>query len=180
MTDNDLDTQLEALRIALDQSADVLDSVGPDDISKPSACRDWTVAELADHLVNGTANFTRKLRGEDVDYSAAGPNHEGDWAADQRAAATELLAAWGEAEPDSQPMGPDWQSAEVAVHTWDLADALGHSTADLDQTPAERGLAFMQQVLTDDMRGDHFGPAQTAPDGADAYTRLAAFAGRSV
>ena len=180
MTDNETDAQLEALRTALDQSADVLDAVGPDDVSKPTACRDWTVAELADHLVNGTTNFARKLRGEDVNYSAAGTSHEGDWAAAQRDAATDLLTAWNEVGADSQAMGPDWQSAELSVHTWDLADALGHPTGELDPTPAERGLAFMQANMSDEMRGDSFGPAQTAPDGADAYARIAAFAGRTV
>jgi hypothetical protein len=38
----------------------------------------------------------------------------------------------------------------------------------------------MQANLTDDNRGPVFGPGQPAPDGADAYQRIAAFAGRSV
>jgi hypothetical protein len=38
----------------------------------------------------------------------------------------------------------------------------------------------MQANLTDDNRGPVFGPEQPAPDGAGAYQRIAAFAGRSV
>jgi hypothetical protein len=34
--------------------------------------------------------------------------------------------------------------------------------------------------MTGDMRGDAFAPEQPAPAGADAYQRIAAFAGRSV
>ena len=66
------------------------------------------------------------------------------------------------------------------MHTWDLATALGRSTGDLDAEVAERGLAFMGASLTDDNRSPAFGPEQPAPEGADAYRRLAAFAGRSV
>jgi hypothetical protein len=51
---------------------------------------------------------------------------------------------------------------------------------DLDPAVAERGLSFMQQGLTDDNRGPVFGPEQPAPPDADAYTRIAAFAGRQV
>ena len=45
---------------------------------------------------------------------------------------------------------------------------------------AERGLAFMQAGLTADNRAPVFGPEQPAPPDADAYTRIAAFAGRAV
>jgi hypothetical protein len=38
----------------------------------------------------------------------------------------------------------------------------------------------MTASMTDDMRGAAFAPAQPAPDDADAYERIAAFAGRSV
>ena len=51
-------------------------------------------------------------------------------------------------------------------------------SAALDDEVAERGLAFMQQGLTADNRGEAFGPAVDVPDDAPAYDRLAAFAGR--
>ena len=38
----------------------------------------------------------------------------------------------------------------------------------------------MSQSLTDENRGGAFKPEQPAPDGANAYERLAAFGGRSV
>jgi hypothetical protein len=74
----------------------------------------------------------------------------------------------------------DWQCAELAVHTWDLATALGRSTGDLDAEVAERGLTFMRASLTEANRGPVFGPERPAPAGADAYQQAAAFAGRSV
>jgi hypothetical protein len=66
------------------------------------------------------------------------------------------------------------------VHTWDLAAALGRSSGDLDPEVAERGLVFMHANLTNDNRSPAFGPEQPAPDSADAYLRIAAFAGRPV
>ena len=45
---------------------------------------------------------------------------------------------------------------------------------------AERGLAFMQAGLTADNRAPVFAPEQPAPPDADAYDRIAAFAGREV
>ena len=73
----------------------------------------------------------------------------------------------------------DWQTAEIAVHTWDLARATGQ-TPPLDPAVAERGLAFMSGALTPENRGQAFGEEVTAPDDAPAYDRLAAFAGRSL
>ena len=66
------------------------------------------------------------------------------------------------------------------MHTWDLASALDRPTDDLDQDIAARGLEFLRAGLTDDNRAPAFGPARPAPDGADAYARIAAFAGRTV
>ena len=71
-------------------------------------------------------------------------------------------------------------AAELAVHAYDLTTALGRTTANLDPEVAEAGYAFMTASMTDDMRGDAFGPEQSAPANADAYGRIAAFAGRSV
>jgi hypothetical protein len=77
-------------------------------------------------------------------------------------------------------MPPDWQCAELAVHTYDLATAIGHSTGDLDPEVAERGLAFMQSHLTPANRAPAFEPEQPTPAAADAYVRIAAYAGRIV
>ena len=52
----------------------------------------------------------------------------------------------------------DWQTAEFAVHAWDLARAIGYAGR-LDPEVAERGLAFMTASLTDESRGGAFGPA---------------------
>jgi hypothetical protein len=95
------------------------------------------------------------------------------------AGADELLAHWRSVGDEAQPAQIDWQTAEFAVHTWDLAQATGW-TEPLDPVVAERGLAFMTNALTPDNRGQAFGPEQAAPADAGAYERIAAFAGRPI
>jgi uncharacterized protein (TIGR03086 family) len=174
------DEELEVLARGLEQTAVLVGEVPDDRLADPTPCDDWTVADLVDHVVLGTANFARTVRGEDVDWSAPTP-HVGPERVDAfRSAAADLLTAWREQGTDGAAIGPDWQSAEVAVHSYDLAAALGRPTADLDAEVAERGLAFMQANLNADNRGPAFGPEKPAPGDADPYQRIAAFAGRSV
>jgi uncharacterized protein (TIGR03086 family) len=176
----DRDDQLAVLSRGLDQAVDLLGSVDEQDLTRTTPCHDWSVADLVDHLVAAPANFASMVRGDEVDWSAPTPQVGDDRAKVFRASADELLEAWDSVGDGDAPTIPDWQSAEIAVHTYDLATALGRSTADLDPEPAERGLAFMQANLTAHNRGPAFRPEQPAPDGADAYQRIAAFAGREV
>jgi len=171
------DTADPVLSRALDQLATLLRSVGQDDHGRPTPCSDWTVSDLVDHVVQTPAKFAAMVRGEQVDWAAPTP-HVDDPVATYQENATALRAAWAE-HPDAQP-GPEWQCAEIAVHTWDLATALGRSTDTLDAEVAERGRAFMLASLNDDNRSPAFEPERPAPAGADAYTRIAAFAGRRV
>lgn len=174
------DDELAVLHRGLDQATSLLGSVDDDDLTNPTPCQDWTTAELVDHLAAAPARFARMLRGEEVDWSASDPQVGNARAETFRAGADDLIETWRGIGDADAPMGPDWQTSEVAVHTYDLAAALGHPTADLDPEVAERALAFMQANLTPDNRGPVFQPEQSAPDGADVYQRLAAFAGRTV
>jgi uncharacterized protein (TIGR03083 family) len=170
--------ELAVLSRGLDQVERLLGLVTEEDRSRRTPCEDWDVAELADHLVAGTASFARTVRGEQVDWTATPPSVDGDYAAEFHRNADGLRSAWDSAPDDAGQPGPDWQSAEIAVHSYDLATALGQSTDDLDAEVAERGLAFMRANLKPEMRSTAFKPEQPAPSGANAYQRIAAFAGR--
>lgn len=172
MSDN---AQLGVLSRALDQAGELLAGVDDDQYDASTPCHDWKVRELVDHLAAGPAKFAQQLRGEKVDWSGGEPTD--DPAGTFRSGAEELQAAWEGQEDTSMA---DFQSAELGLHTWDLATALGKDTAELDPEVAERGLAMMQRSLNDDNRGEAFGPEQPAPEGAGPYERLAAFAGRTV
>ena len=172
----------DAVRVlsrALDQTGDVLAEVRHDDLGRPTPCTDWTVQQLVDHLVATPGRFLQMMNGSQPDWSADAPRVSQDWAGAFRVSADDLIHAW-HGRPDTESASADWQSAELATHTWDLARAIGRSTDDLDAEVAERGLAFMRENLTADNRSVAFGPEQPAPEGASAYDRIAAFAGRTV
>ena len=81
------------------------------------------------------------------------PEHLTDgWASAFRSAGDDLMHLW-HAGGAGEGADPDWQTAEFAVHSWDLAHALGRSTAELDPEVAEQGLAFMRANLREEMRG---------------------------
>jgi len=137
------------------------------------------VQHLVDHLVATPGRFLQMMNGEQPDWAAEPPRITEDWAGAFRVSADDLIHAW-HGRPDAETASADWQSAELATHTWDLARAIGRSTDDLDAEVAERGLAFMQANLTADNRSVAFGPEQPAPADGSAYDRIAAFAGRTV
>jgi uncharacterized protein (TIGR03083 family) len=159
----------------LDQLGAVLGTVTPEDAGRATPCSEWNVADLSDHIVNSVAGMATMARGGEPDWSAA-THHDDPSTALQREGRVlvDALDAGNGGFPDGMA------AAELAVHTYDLTTALGRPTAGLDPEIAEVGLAFMSASMTADMRGDAFGPEQPAPAGADAYQRIAAFAGRSV
>ena len=164
---------------ALDQLETLLSQVPADRLEDETPCRDWTVRDLVDHVVQAPARFALMVRGEEVDWSAPTPHHD-DWLTAYRGHADELRAAWSAAQGDAAKPGvpADWQCAELAVHTWDLATAIGQPVDSLDTELADRGLVFMRAGLTSDNRAPAFDPEQPAPEGAGSYERIAAFAGR--
>jgi uncharacterized protein (TIGR03086 family) len=173
------DDDAAVLRRALDQLAGLLDDVPPASLTDGTPCEQWSVQDLVDHVVAAPDKFARMVRGEPVDWAQPTPSAGDDPASAFRAHADDLLRAWRDRDP-SGAVSVDWLCSEFAVHTWDLATALGRTTAELDPEVAERGLAFMRANLDDSKRGSAFGPERQAPEGADTYRRAAAFAGRSV
>jgi uncharacterized protein (TIGR03086 family) len=170
---------LDVLSRALDQTSAVLAAVEPAQLTEPTPCRDWDVAHLVGHLVNDPRNLLAMARGDEVDWSAQPEPPRSGWTEEFRRGADDLLAHWRGLGDEAPPAQIDWQTAEFAVHTWDLAQATGWPTP-LDPAVAEVALAFMSNALTPDNRGGAFGAEQPAPDGAGPYERLAAFAGRPV
>jgi uncharacterized protein (TIGR03086 family) len=171
------DNATQVLARGLDQLEALLRSVQQDDLGRPTPCSDWRVSDLVDHVVQAPGRFAAMVRGEQVDWAASTP-HLNDPVAAYQENARALRAALAE-HPDAQP-GADWQCAEIAVHTWDLATALGRSTDSLDPEVADLGRGFMAASLTDENRSPAFGPEVPAPEHADAYSRIAALAGRPV
>ncbi len=159
----------------LDQLDVLLSAVTPEDVGRATPCAEWTVADLADHIVNSVAGMATMARGGEPDWATA--THHDDPVSALRRQGGALIEAL-DASNGEFPEG--MAAAELAVHAYDLTVALGRTTADLDPEVAEAGRAFMTASMTDDMRGAAFGPEQPAPEDSDAYERIAAFAGRPV
>lgn len=165
---------------ALDQTGDVLAAVRDDQLSLPTPCAEWDVEQLIAHLVAAPGLFIVMARGDTPDWSAEPAPIGSDWAATFRSAADDLIHVWHQAGDSADPRQVDWQTAEFAVHTWDLARATGQST-DLDPHVAERGLAFLYgRLTTPESRGVYFGPEVRVSSDAPPYDRLAAYAGRDL
>jgi uncharacterized protein (TIGR03086 family) len=173
----DTERSLDVLSRAIDQAEAVLAEVSADQLSDPTPCSDWDLKALVSHLVADPRNFVAMGRGEEVDWSAPPPLPD-DWTAEFRSGGDELIGQWREAGDSASAQRIDWQTAEFAVHTWDVVRALGLSV-ELDDEVAQRGLDFMGAALTPDNRGDVFGPAVPVDDDLPVYDRLAAWAGRS-
>jgi uncharacterized protein (TIGR03086 family) len=180
MSSTPIETPIESVVIlsrALDQTGDVLAGVHEDQLSGATPCGDWDVGRLVAHVVAAPGHFLEMAQGGRPDWSAEPATVETGWAAAFRSAADDLIHFWHQAGPGADAGQVDWETAELAVHTWDLVRATGQRVH-LDDRIAERGLAFMQASLTAENRGAAFGPEVPAPDEGSAYDRLAAFAGR--
>lgn len=165
---------------ALDQAGDVLDHVHADRLDAPTPCAEWDVATLADHLVATPGQFLTMMRGAQPDWSVPPPRITHGWGPEFRIHADDLVHAWHELDGEPPPVPVGMQIAEVAVHTWDLATALGRSVDELDPEVAQVALDFLRANLKPEMRGAAFAGERSADPGAGPYGELAAFAGRSV
>lgn len=162
---------------ALDHAGDVVAAVHDQDMSAPTPCGDWTVAALIGHMLDDMDRFMEQAEGGDPEWSAPPDPVASNRRSDFRSRADDLIHRWHQRGEAAPPMQVDFQIAELALHSWDLARAAGEH-APLDTEVAERALAFLQQALTDENREPAFGPARQLPEGADAEERLVAFAGR--
>lgn len=169
---------------AVDQAGDVLDHVHRDALGASTPCEDWDLATLADHLCNSPRQFVAVMRGEEVDWAAAPPHVAEEWGPAFRVVGDDLVHAWHEHGSDDEagaaPMPVDMQTAELALHTWDVARTIGYPVEKLDPEIAERGLGFLRANLSAENRGGAFAPERQAADDAGAYERLAAYAGRGI
>lgn len=178
-----LDAQMgiQALIRSLTQASDLLDTVTEADLARPTPCVEWELRKLANHLIAQPRIYVTMLQGAPPGWNGREDytQHLGD---ELRTRGNTLVNLWREVPAaDALMVGdPDWQSMEVAVHTWDLAVALGRSTDDLDQSVAQRALVTLDRVLGPVRQGRAWGPVRQAPAGSNAYEHLAAYAGRVV
>lgn len=178
---------------ALDGLEAVLAAVPADRWDAPSACTEWTVRDVAGHLVWGQ----RQLRAWATGAAYDEPGAPGT-SAPRVLAGDDPLTTWRAARSASVPTLTDEALArvtsitgigevplaavvtllttDVVAHTWDIGSALG---MDVRLDPELVAAAFEWARANAVRRPGFFGPALEPPADADEQTRLLAFLGRA-
>ena len=176
--------------------ADLVEATTDADLSKPTPCPEFTVANLLDHIRSfplALAAAGRKERGQfnDVTPSAETNPLTGDWRAEIRQNLADMAAAWSAADAwdgmtriagmDSPAQMTGCVGAEeILVHTWDLAVATGR---EFTTTPEVIAAArFFLDATADPNRPSGtdvpFGPPTSPPANASPLDEVIALAGR--
>ncbi|MGA3540864.1 TIGR03086 family metal-binding protein [Micromonosporaceae bacterium DT194] len=161
--------------------------VAPDAWDNPAPCDGWVARDVVRHLVEWLPGFL--AAGSDVKLPAGPPVDEDPVAAwtvqrdavqallDDPATAERTLANPHIGEIPLDRAIDQFYTADVFMHTWDLARATGQDET-LDPERCAQLLAGMEPMEAA-MRGSgQFGPRVEVPADADVQTRLLAFIGR--
>jgi uncharacterized protein (TIGR03086 family) len=181
--------------LAVRASVELVGRARPADMARPTPCTDWTLHGLISHMTAQHYGFAAAAAG-DGDLARWRPRRLGsDPAADYRASAETVLAAFSaDGVLDRQfplpefaagPFFPARQAVsfhfvDYVVHSWDVAKALGieaHFTRDL----LNAALRVAQAVPDGEARlapGSAFSPAVAWQDGSP-LDQIAAVLGRS-
>jgi uncharacterized protein (TIGR03086 family) len=185
-TSTSVDTYSQVLGIVRTQVAGVCD----DDLARTTPCSEWDVAALVGHVIGAIEYYTMLARDGETKVRAVTvdlvPGDDGVARFD--AAAREGLAAWsapGALDRDCRMVLGSMPTraalaihvADLAVHAWDIARALGHTLV-LPDTLASSAYVTWQDVFTRLDRGVAF--AAEMPAGVDASPTelLVAYCGR--
>jgi uncharacterized protein (TIGR03086 family) len=175
-------------RLVAGRFSEVVRGVAPDAWDRPAPCEGWLARDVVRHLVEWLPGFLRGGAGVEL---PAGPSVDEDpveaWTV-HRDAVQALLddPATGEksfSNPHTGDLPLDqavdrFYTADVFLHTWDLARATGQD----ERLDPGKCAAMLEGMLPLDevLRGSgQFGPkVEVGPD-ADVQTRLLAFIGRT-
>ncbi|MDH4276604.1 MAG: maleylpyruvate isomerase N-terminal domain-containing protein [Acidimicrobiia bacterium] len=153
----DPSTAISLLVPVLDRLTDVVD-VPPDAFERPTPCRNFTVAELRNHVLAWLQFFAAALDDPDGESERIDPE---SWSVDAR--------------DDPAAIG------EYIVHGWDLSVATGRQWSVSDDA-AEQARLFLEGIVSPEYRGEDsgfFGEQIAVPGDAPMLERLLGFAGRN-
>lgn len=168
-----------------DAFAAKLAAVPPDGWSRPTPCEGWTVRELVAHVIDSQGLFLGLVGHELGDLPSVDDDPVAAWDAarakvqahldDPELAAAEYEGMFGRL---TFAQGVDrFLSADLVVHGWDLARAVGLDET-IDPEEVERGLRDFPEMGDAMRQPGGFGPAIEPVPGADPQTRLLNFLGR--
>lgn len=186
---------MELYRRAQDGFEEVLAAVGPDQWDAPSACAEWSVRDVAGHVVWGQRQIQAWATGTpDPDRAGApGSPHPGVLAG------SDPLATWRAARRESVATLTDEAlrrtttitgigevplaavltllTTDLMVHTWDVGHGLGMEVR-IDLELLDLGFEWARQGNAV-RRPGFFGPEVAPPAGSDEQTRFLAYLGRT-
>jgi uncharacterized protein (TIGR03086 family) len=149
-------------------------------LENTTPCEEWTVRTLLNHMLDTQRYFTQTAKGESAEPPGPNPPDvlDGNPTAQYDRTRREALDAFGQTGV-IEKTGPSLGIAfcDQLVHGWDLATATGQD-ATMPSGLAEAAFSMLDGRLTDDRRGNAFGPALPVDDGASAQERLLAYVGR--
>ncbi|SFB13912.1 TIGR03086 family protein [Amycolatopsis marina] len=162
---------------------ELVESASAGDWARPSPVAEWTALDIVKHLVEWSRGF---LQGAGIELPAL--DVEADPVAAWKQHVTDIQAILDEpggrvlSNPHTGDKPVDeaidqFYTADIWMHTWDLAKALGHEP-DLGQQRCRAALAAMEpmeQMLRD---SGQFGSAVPVAADASPQDRLMAFIGR--
>jgi uncharacterized protein (TIGR03086 family) len=118
---------LDLDRLALDQLIVDMVRVSDDDLAKPTPCADWTVRDLIVHMNNEHPAICGAPLNDATDPRTAFTVIAGEWLTFAAAAGdTITVPKMGTELPTDMVLATHF--ADMLVHRWDLATALGKST----------------------------------------------------
>ena len=184
-------------RRAVRRSVELVDAVTAHDLTKPTPCGDWTLAELIGHLTAQHHGFAAAARGDGADLAHWTVRPAGsDLVEAYRAAADEVIAAFaGLSAPDAPFALPEistratfpaaqaigFHLIDYVAHSWDLARALD-VPVDLDDDLVRAALPIALAVPNGPERlrpGAAFAPALDPAPASSTLDNLLLRLGRS-
>jgi uncharacterized protein (TIGR03086 family) len=185
-------------RIAVRKSIDVVDTVSPQDLHRPTPCAGWTLLDLLAHMTAQHRGFAAAARGFGADpdiwreevlldsvaadpagsYRGAAADVLDAFAADGAADAVFALPDFGPGATAPAEMAMGFHFVDYVVHGWDVAATLG-ATFELPADVIDAVLPLVLAVPEGDFRSADGAPFARAlqPAGSD-FDRLLRHLGR--
>lgn len=183
---------LDALDRATQSFSRVLGSLDADVFDRPSACDDWTVKDVINHVCGGALRYAHYLRGgmpEEIAWTRTADNVGNDPRATHDGLSGELKTLFVQPDAGSirahHPMQTVSGGAllrmrvlELAVHRWDIASTFDPTSA-IDNDLAVYILDRATPILRAQREHGYFADVEPADQHAPASARLLALTGRS-
>ncbi len=187
--------ETDTIKQVVEELGRVVDAVGPDQLSNPTGCTEWSVRDIMNHIAGGSIMFAECVEQGSIPDARLGELMGSDnLGSDPKAAfhaatarAVQAFDAPGALEKQvtlpfgTMPAGVALQIAifDLTTHACDIAKATGQDVK--DTAMIENALVVGQQMIGPDMRGTGIFDAEV-PCSADAspMDKLLAFAGRPI